>query len=298
MLITSTALAAIRTGFSAAFTRGLGQGESDYAQIAFKAPSTTKESTYGWLGKFPNMREWIGARVIQSMSEHSYSIVNKDFEQTIGVDRNDIEDDNLGIYGTMFEEMGLSVAALPDQLVFGALSNGFSRLCYDGQNFFDTDHPIIGEDGQIVSVSNMAAGAQTPWFLLDVSRAIKPIIYQERKPFTFVSKDKKEDDNVFYNKEFVYGTDGRCNVGYGFWQMAFGSQLELTAATYEAARAAIRGQKGDHGRPLGLGRKLLLVVPTNLEGKALEILNAERNAAGATNVWKGTADMLVTSWLD
>ena len=36
--------------------------------------------------------------------------------------------------------------------------------------------------------------------------------------------------------------------------------------------------KGDHGRPLGLGRKLLLVVPTGLEGAALEILNAERDA--------------------
>jgi phage major head subunit gpT-like protein len=295
--ITAALLADLRTTVSAAFNRGLGQAESDWARIAFQVPSASKSNTYGWLGKFPSMREWIGERVINMMAEHAYEIVNRDFEQTIGVDRNDIKDDNLGIYGPMFQEMGEAVAALPDQLVFGALAGGFERACYDGQFFFDTDHPRLDAAGRTVSWSNMQAGAGTPWFLLDVSRSIKPIIYQLREPFTLVSKDKPDDDNVFMLKQYIYGTDGRCNVGYGFPQMAFGSKAELTPANYAVARASIRGLKGDYDRPLGLGRKLLLVVPETLEGKARALLMAERDADGATNIWKDSADMLVTSWL-
>ncbi len=54
--------------------------------------------------------------------------------------------------------------------------------------------------------------------------------------------------------------------------------------------------KGDHGQPLRI-KPNLLVVPRSLEGAALELLNAERNAAGATNVWKGTATLFVCDWL-
>jgi phage major head subunit gpT-like protein len=297
MQITQTSLNALRTGFNASFRRGLDQAQSDYLRIAFRVPSSTKESTYGWLGKFPNLREWIGERVVTVMAEHAYSIRNRDFEMTVGVDRNDIKDDNLGIYGPMFQEMGEGVAALPDQLCFGALAAGFSTPCYDGQNFFDTDHPVRDENGREASWSNTQGGSGTPWFLMDVSRALKPIIYQEREAFTFVSKDKADDDNVFMRKQYLYGVDGRCNVGYGFPQMAYASRQPLTAANYAAARAAIRGLTGDYGRPLGLGRRLLLVAPTSLEGAVMELLNAERDASGATNIWRGTADHLVTPWL-
>ena len=54
--------------------------------------------------------------------------------------------------------------------------------------------------------------------------------------------------------------------------------------------------KGDNGVPMNLTPDLLVVSPA-LEGQAMEILNSERNAAGATNVWKGTAKPLVVSWL-
>lgn len=297
MIINSATLDALRVGFSAAYQRGLDQADSDYMKVAFKVPSSTRENNYGWLGKMPSLRKWVGPREIQNLSEHSYTIVNETYEETVGVDRNDIRDDSLGIYSTLMEQLGEAVGALPDELVFGALKNGFTDNCYDGQAFFDTDHPVIQADGSTASVSNTGGGSGTPWFLLCTNKPVKPIIYQEREAFTFVSKDDPKDDNVFMNRQYLYGTDGRCNVGYGFWQMAYGSKQTLNAASYAAARAALRGMKGDHGRPLGL-KPNLLVVPTGLEGAALEILNAERDAAGATNVWKGTADLLVTSWLD
>src|SRR5690606_27387688 len=115
--------------------------------------------------------------------------------------RDDIRDDNLGIYRPLFEEMGMSTAAHPDRLVFELLKNGFTELCYDGQPFFDTDHPVLDEDGKEISVANTDGGSGTPWFLLSTRRALKPIIYQEREQFEFVAKDDPKDGNVFMRKE-------------------------------------------------------------------------------------------------
>lgn len=48
---------------------------------------------YAWLGDIPGMREWIGDREVQNLTASDYTIKNKDFELTVGVDRNAIEDD-------------------------------------------------------------------------------------------------------------------------------------------------------------------------------------------------------------
>lgn len=67
----------------------------------------------------------------------------------------------------------------------------------------------------------------------------------------------------------------------------------LSADAYGAGKAALRGMKNGEGRPMRLGRSLKLVVPPVLEDTALEITKAERNAAGATNIQRGTAEVEV-----
>ena len=105
MLITSQSLDALRVGFQATFQRGLDQAPTDYTRIATTVPSTTKENRYGWLGKMPSLREWIGERAVQGISEHDYSVKNVSYELTIGVDRDDIEDDNLGVYTPLMQAL-------------------------------------------------------------------------------------------------------------------------------------------------------------------------------------------------
>ncbi|MGE4302451.1 MAG: Mu-like prophage major head subunit gpT family protein [Novosphingobium sp.] len=297
MKITGANLQTLYRTFNTLFQGGLGQVDSQWKSIATEVPSTTKDNEYGWLGKFPKMREWLGDRVVHGMLAHGYTIKNRDFELTIGVDRNDIEDDNIGIYNPLFTEMGMAAGAHPDELVWEVWQAAFDTPCYDGQGFFDTDHPVLDEDGAKVSVSNMQAGAGPAWYLIDDSRALKPVIFQRRKNPNFVSKDDPTDENVFRRKEFEYGIDCRDNVGFGFWQFAFGSKATLDGDNYGAARAAMRNMKGDFGRKLGV-RPKTLIVPPSLEKKGLEIVNAERDAAGATNVWSGTAKLMVADWLD
>ena len=61
-------------------------------------PSSTKENVYPWLGTLPSMQKWAGDRIIRNLKAHKYSIENEKFEMTIAVKRDDIEDDQVGIY--------------------------------------------------------------------------------------------------------------------------------------------------------------------------------------------------------
>ena len=101
---------------------------------------------------------------------------------------------------------------------------------------------------------------------------------------------------MYTRKEFVYGVDARLNVGFGLWQLAYASKQTLDADNFNAAYEAMQGLKGDNERPLNI-RPKLLVVPPSLRAVALEVVKAERNAAGATNINRDVVDVLVTPWL-
>lgn len=290
-IVNSATLNAIRTGFRKNFQDGQTRGEPMYTAIATVVKSNTKSNTYGWLGQWPGFREWVGDRVLKSIKEHAYSITNKDFESTVAVDRNDIEDDNLGVYAPMMEEMGYAASVFPDELVFPLLTAGFTSVCYDGQYFFDTDHPVNAEvdgSGADTSVSNaIIDGAYTgdAWYIMDTSRSLKPIIFQDRKGMQFVSMDNPQDEDVFMRKQFRYGVDTRCNVGYGFWQMAVGIKKDFSAATCWEALNLMRKFTADGGRPLGLGKgRLTLVVPSSLYEAATKLNERDQIDEGGVTV--------------
>jgi len=302
MIITPALLTALFTSYKKEYEAGLAMVEPTWGKVASKVPSSSASNTYGWLGQFPQFREWVGDRVIKDMAAHGYQITNKLFESTVGVARTDIEDDNIGAYAMLFQEMGRAANIHPDELVYALLALGGSTLCYDGQNFFDNEHPVFPDvDGTGVSVpvANQDIPGVDPgaaWYLLDVSRAIKPIIYQERVKPDLQQMTKTDDEHVFTKDEYRYGVRARSNVGFGFWQMAYKSQQPLTKEHYAAARTAMMNFKADGGRPLAI-RPTLLVVPPSLEGAGFEVLKAERDAAGATNVYQNTAELLVSPWL-
>lgn len=142
MIISNNNLRGIFTGFSSLFNRAFQETPVQYERVAMIVPSATRETTYGWLGQMPNMREWIGDRVIQNLMAHSYTIKNKDFELTIKVPANDIADDQLGVFSPMISEMGLVAKTHPDELVFNLLGHGFTNNCYDDMPFFSDSHPL------------------------------------------------------------------------------------------------------------------------------------------------------------
>lgn len=295
MIVNHGNLAILNQAFSAAFQAGLGAAQPQWGGIATLVPSSTSEQKYGWLGKITKFREWIGERQYQNLVAHDYAIRNKTWENTVTVSRDDIDDDQYGVYRPAFEQLGQDAALHPDELVFNLFKNGFANTCYDGQYFFDTDHPV-GAPGNQASVSNFQGGSGTAWYLVDASKALKPIIYQRRRPYAITAKTSLTDDNVFSRNEFVWGADGRGNVGYGLWQLAYASKQTLDADSFEAARAAHQSFKGDNGQPLAI-RSTELWVPPTLEGKARRIVEAETGANGASNVNRGLAKVVVCPWL-
>lgn len=290
MIVNPQNLRGIYVGFNTLFNRALTTVTPLYTEVATVTPSTTDAETYAWLGDIPGMREWIGDREVQNLSASDYTIKNKDFELTIGIDRNAIGDDKIGLFNPSIEMLGQSAAMHPDKLVFSLLKNGFNEKCFDGKAFFSSEHMIgkskvsnkgtaklsldayVAARAGMMSLTNskgepldlipnrlvvppalekaalditeadfingtrntmkgtakplvvpQLAGSDTAWFLLCTTRPIKPLIYQQRKKVKFVSKTNETDDNVFMSKTFLYGADFRGNAGFGFWQMAYGS---------------------------------------------------------------------------
>ncbi|WP_172298343.1 Mu-like prophage major head subunit gpT family protein [Pseudoruegeria sp. HB172150] len=297
MELTTPNLDALRLGFKTSFQGAFDKVPTMRDKVAEVVPSTTSENLYGWLGELPGMREWLGERVVRNLEEHDYRVKNRDWEETLGVNRNHIKDDTVGQYSKRFELMGRSAARHPELLVWEALKAGFTDECYDGQPFFDTDHPVLDEDGEETTVANTDGGAGNPWFLLCTNEVVMPILLQVREAAQFVALDQPTDRDVFLNKLFLYGSEWRGAVAYAFWQMAWGSKQDLDADTYKLARQSLTSMRSDYGHPMGLMPNLLVVGPSN-EAAGRELLNSERNAAGATNVWKDTAELLVCPWLD
>lgn len=297
MLVNKQNLRTIFIGLKSTYQNAFNQTPTEWQQIAMVVPSSTKEENYAWLQRFPKMREWAGEKVVKQLEGHSYTIRNKDWEATIEVDRNDLEDDTMLGYAQQAQGAGQSAAELPADIIGRLLSGGFTSRCYDGQYFFDTDHPVgsgsVSNKGTkaLSAVSYAAAQASygearsamrgfmdnegenlrvlpgllvvpprledvanylmtaerfpdntpntykgtakvlvwpglatdTEWYLFDVTKPVKPLVYQERKKPVFVEQTNMESDDVFLNKKFKFGAEARSNGGYGFWQMGFGS---------------------------------------------------------------------------
>ena len=297
MLINQSNLSALFSGYNTLFQAAFTGAKSRLGEVAMRVPSSAREENYAWLGTFPGMREWLGARVIQNLSLQSYAIKNKTFESTISVPREDIEDDRVGVFAPMFSELGRTAAMHPDMLIFQLMKAAFGINCYDGQFFFDTDHPVrMPGTADPVAVANTDGGAGEPWFLLDTSRAIKPFIWQTRREYKLVKKDQPSDDNVFSDNEYIYGVDGRANCGVGLWQLAWGSKQPLDSTHYKTARAAMQSFKDDEGKPLGIVPDTIVCGPAN-ESAALKLINSSTNDGGASNEWKDTAKLIVTPYL-
>lgn len=293
MIITRASMDAVFTNFRADYEAGALASKPMKDRVAMTVKSSAKEETYGWLGNNSSLREWVGQKVLNNLVQSGFSIQNRTFENTVTVPREDIEDDRIGVFSGAFKMMGQDAALHPDELVFELLRNGTKQKCYDGQYFFDTDHPVDPENAAsgTVSNANMTNAQGVPgWVLLDASKVIKPFIFQLRKDYTFVRKDQDGDDNVFFQNEYVYGVEARANAGYGLWQLAYASDKTLDATNFATARTAMMSLKAPTGKPLGILPDLLIVAPA-FEQDALKLLNLD------TSHYKGAAELIVCPWM-
>ncbi|RYL25157.1 Mu-like prophage major head subunit gpT family protein [Acinetobacter piscicola] len=133
MNVNQNAVDAIFLNLSTIFNKALTNTTTEWQQIAMEVPSNGRYTDHRWLGSFPAMKEWIGKKNIKKLDDYEYVVKNKGYESTIEVLRDDIEDDQLGIYAIQAQNAGDAAKKHPDQLVFTAVNNAFKDKCFDGQ---------------------------------------------------------------------------------------------------------------------------------------------------------------------
>lgn len=117
---------------------------------------------YAWIGETPKMREWIGGRQAVGLSESNYSLRNKHFEATIRIPVAWMRRDKTGQIRQRIS--GLSMANTEHWADLGAalIEAGESARCYDGQYFFDTDHPDPSTSDSATQSNDVTYDVTTP----------------------------------------------------------------------------------------------------------------------------------------
>lgn len=138
-LSTAQRVATLR-GMTAKFDIGMQQSQPFYPELCTIVQSTGADEKYGFLGAMPAMTEWVGDRAFKSLRAADYTLINREFEASLAIEKNAIEDDRLGMYDSVMEDLGRQAAHHPDKLLLELITNAESLPCYDGQYFFDTDH--------------------------------------------------------------------------------------------------------------------------------------------------------------
>lgn len=304
MLLDHSTLRSLFTGYKANYAKGIKLVSPQFKTIAQVIPSGTERNQYNWLGTHPQMREWIGDRVINSIRSHQYTIENLSWENTLGVDADKISDDTHGVYSPLFERMGSATALHPDSLVWEQLNQGNAptSLSYDGVRFLSDAHPH--ESGTVQSNIVLASDVATTgprWYLADLSTSLKPVIFQERKKPQFVAKTAITDDSVFHRKQFLFGVDARYNVGYGMWQYIMACGGDLNETNFSTVWDAMVSRVADNGLPMHVRPTHLIVHPSmELEARRLMGSTLAINSAGtaaADNVLKGMVGVISSPFL-
>jgi phage major head subunit gpT-like protein len=282
--VTQARIAALQVTFRRDYDGAYGDTPTWWPMFATQVPSGSAKSIQGWLARSLRVRKWLGPRVIRSLYTHSQEIPNEDFELTVGVPRNDIEDDILDVHSRGMADFGRANAKWPDDLLFERLAE--NPVCFDGLTFFNGAHTLdpnqtqsndfnlpltaenydtvrtsmasyTGEDSkplgvlprrlvvppqlettgkEIVMADRNDAGATnvlkgtaevvmipelalypTQWHLIDATKGINPWFWQLRRAMRLILKSSPGDNNVFWDKEIIWGSDGRGQVAPGPW---------------------------------------------------------------------------------
>jgi phage major head subunit gpT-like protein len=154
LLVNKASLSALFTGLKTIFHNTLKALPGNWQLTAMEVPSSGAGEDYAWLSRFPKFRKWVGEKHIKNLAASKYYKANEDWETTIAVKRNDIEDDRLGIYNNQAMGAGESASELRDIIVDDLKNGAFTNTGIDGQYFYDTDHSVAG-----ASVSNKGTAA-------------------------------------------------------------------------------------------------------------------------------------------
>jgi len=121
-----------------------------------------QEEEHKWLGMTPQMREWIGGRLIKGLRDFGVKIQNKDFEASIGIGLNEIRRNKTQQIMSRVDGLASRANTHGARLLSDLIIAGESTVCYDGEFFFDTDHSEgdSGTQSNLITVDISALPAE------------------------------------------------------------------------------------------------------------------------------------------
>lgn len=102
--------------------------------FALLIPVSGAATVHAWLEQIKGIHEWVGDRVIANIALGKLTVTNRDFENTVSIKRNELEDDQYGMFAPLIGMMGADADSLWIKLGVEALvGNG---TWADGNPFF------------------------------------------------------------------------------------------------------------------------------------------------------------------
>lgn len=139
MDINSANLAALQKTYNTLFQQGLSfTPPVDIAFLFRDFPSTTAANFYAWMEQIPGFREWVGDRIFKNVRGQKFEILNRPWEDSVSMGKDEIEDDQYGVYAPLVQMMGEAWALLKYKLPLEVLY--LNSTCFDGKAFFADDH--------------------------------------------------------------------------------------------------------------------------------------------------------------
>ncbi len=134
---------------------------ADVMDMIMETSSSSNKEKYGWLGETASMVEFKDSRQVRGLNDYDYEIPNKKYESTLGVDEDEIEDDQINGIQTRISDLAAKAKAHPRKLFFEAILAGETELCFDGVAFFSASHKYTTDsDAQSNLITGTRAGAK------------------------------------------------------------------------------------------------------------------------------------------
>ena len=159
-IINKATLEAVNKMVRALFIDSMEQSGPGPLMSALTMPfdSNQKSETHNWMKDYAILREWVGARQIAAMEGEGVTIVNKSYEATIGLSREDLIFDRTGLLQNRIKQLPESYdrgrrKILTELITLGHTTTGPGGAGYDGVAFFSAAHP----NADLAVQSNLAA---------------------------------------------------------------------------------------------------------------------------------------------
>jgi phage major head subunit gpT-like protein len=189
------------------FRKEMSEDTTDYAKDLY---SVTPNKS-GWarilgLVSVPGLRRWLSERRPGTFKFTEETQKIGKWEQTVAVQGDDIEDDELGIYKSAIQEMAMENKLVYGALAIEAINKGFVTKMQDGEYFFSNAHGNL-QTGALTAANYEAARLKVQTQADDKGKSYKYLV-----DTLIVGPSNEAAARAILEKEMLTG--GESNTNY------------------------------------------------------------------------------------